>query len=205
MPRVAIIDYGLCNLDSIRRAVEMCGGDPTVTDDPEALSAANLLILPGVGSFGVAMDNLKARGMDQAIREQTGAGIPLLGICLGMQLLATHGTEGGDFEGLGLIAGNVVRLKEEHPEDRIPHIGWNSVKAQPENDPLFAGLAPETDFYFVHSYHVECRDPAHAVASTPYCGGFTSVIRSGNVAGAQFHPEKSQRAGFRMLTNFLEQ
>jgi glutamine amidotransferase len=205
MPRVAIIDYGLCNLDSIRRAVEMCGGDPIVTDEPEALGTANLLILPGVGSFGVAMDNLRARGMDQAVRDQSAAGIPLLGICLGMQLLASQSTEGGNFEGLGLIPGSVVMLKEQHPEERIPHIGWNSVQPHASTDPLFAGLAPDTDFYFVHSYHVECRNADHAIASTPYCGGFTSVIRNGNVAGAQFHPEKSQRAGFRMLTNFLEQ
>lgn len=205
MPQVVIIDYGLCNLDSIRRAVEMCGGVPIITDEPKDLSAANLLILPGVGSFGVAMDNLRARGMDQAIREQAAAGIPLLGICLGMQLLASRSTEGGNYEGLGIIAGNVVRLQELRLEERIPHIGWNSVQPHASTEPLFTGLASGTDFYFVHSYHMECRDAAHAVASTPYCGGFTSVVRNGNVAGVQFHPEKSQRAGLRMLTNFVEQ
>lgn len=204
MPRVAIIDYGLCNLDSIRRAVEMCGGDPVVTDDPKALGSANLLILPGVGAFGVAMENLKSRGMDQSIREQVGAGIPLLGICLGMQLLASRSTEGGNHAGLDLIPGDVVLLKEQ-TGDKIPHIGWNSVNGIAEDEPLLAGVAPGTDFYFVHSYHIQCKEPADAVASTPYCGTFTSMVRHGHVAGTQFHPEKSQRAGFRLLTNFLEQ
>lgn len=205
MPRVAIIDYGLCNLDSIRRAVEMCGGDPVVTDEPKDLGSANLLILPGVGAFGVAMRNLKARGMDQAIREQVGAGIPMLGICLGMQLLASRSTEGGNSDGLDLIPGDVVLLKEQGAGDRVPHIGWNSIQAQHPNDPLLADVADNTDFYFVHSYHVQCKAAADVVASTPYCGSFTSIIRRENVVGTQFHPEKSQRAGFRLLTNFLEQ
>jgi glutamine amidotransferase len=205
MPRVAIIDYGLCNLDSIRRAVEMCGGEPIVTDEPEVLGSANLLILPGVGAFGVAMENLKSRGMDQAIREQVGAGIPLLGICLGMQLLASRSTEGGSHKGLDLVPGEVTLLKERVAGDRVPHIGWNSVNGTSQTEPLLTGVPPDTDFYFVHSYYVQCATPAHAVASTPYCGGFTSVIRHNHIAGTQFHPEKSQRAGFRLLTNFLEQ
>jgi glutamine amidotransferase len=205
MPQVVIIDYGLCNLDSMRRAVEMCGGDPTVTDDPDALKTANLLILPGVGSFGVAMNNLKARGMDDAIRAQVKEGIPLLGVCLGMQMLASRSTEGGACDGLGLVSGDVTLLKENAPEERVPHMGWNTVQFEDANDPLFAGIAPDTDFYFVHSYHLRCDAPEIAVASTPYCGRFTSVVRRDNVAGTQFHPEKSQKAGFRMLTNFLEQ
>jgi imidazole glycerol-phosphate synthase subunit HisH len=205
MPRVAIIDYGLCNLDSIRRAVEMCGGNPFVTDDADRLREANLLILPGVGAFGVAMENLKSHGMDQAIREQVASGIPMLGICLGMQLLASRSTEGGSHTGLDLIPGDVVLLNDRGGNDRVPHIGWNSVRSEQGDDPLLAGLAPETDFYFVHSYHVACKENGHAIASTPYCGGFTSVIRRDNVAGTQFHPEKSQRAGFHLLTNFLGQ
>jgi glutamine amidotransferase len=205
MPRVAIIDYGLCNLDSIRRAIELCGGDPFVTEEPDRLSDANLLVLPGVGAFGVAMENLKAQGMDQAIREQVASGIPMLGICLGMQLLSSRSTEGGNHTGLDLISGDVVLLNERGGNDRVPHIGWNSVRIDQSDDPLLAGIAPDTDFYFVHSYHVTCADSANAVASTPYCGGFTSVIRRGNVAGTQFHPEKSQRAGLHLLTNFLEQ
>ena len=205
MPRVAIIDYGLCNLDSIRRAVEMCGGEPEVTDDPDALGVANLLILPGVGAFGVAMSNLKMRGMNQAIREQVSAGTPLLGICLGMQLLASRSSEGGDFEGLNLIPGDVELLKEQARNERIPHIGWNSVRQERPGDPLFSSIVTDTDFYFVHSYHVICKNSADVVAATPYCGEFTSVIRREQVVGTQFHPEKSQRAGFCLLTNFLEQ
>lgn len=205
MPRVAIIDYGLCNLDSIRRAVEMCGADAFVTAEPDTLASANLLILPGVGAFGVAMSNLQARGMDEAIRVQVAAGIPLLGICLGMQLLASRSAEGGDFAGLNLIPGDVLLLKEHSPGERIPHIGWNSVRYEGGNDPLLQDISSDTDFYFVHSYHVACVDASSAVASTPYCGGFTSVIRKGHVAGTQFHPEKSQQAGFRLLSNFLQQ
>jgi len=205
MPRVAIIDYGLCNLDSIRRAVEMCGGEPFVTDDPDRLADANLLILPGVGAFGVAMENLKAHGLDQAIREQVASGIPMLGICLGMQLLTSRSSEGGDHAGLDLIPGDALLLNEHGGNDRVPHIGWNSVRSDHADELLLGGLADETDFYFVHSYHVVCRERANAIASTPYCGGFTSMIRRDNIAGTQFHPEKSQRAGFRVLTNFLEQ
>lgn len=205
MPRVAIIDYGLCNLDSIRRAVEVCGSDPFITDDPEALGSANLMILPGVGSFAVAMSNLKARGLDQAIRAQTSAGIPLLGICLGMQLLSSSSAEGGLSDGLNLIPGKVVLLKEQAAEERVPHMGWNNVRITQEDDPLFTKVPPGTDFYFVHSYHMQCAAAGNVIATTPYCGGFTSVVRHEQIVGTQFHPEKSQRAGFQMLTNFLEQ
>jgi glutamine amidotransferase len=199
---VAIIDYKLCNLDSIARAVERCGGASLKTTSPEALRDADKLILPGVGAFGAAMDNLSALRLVEPIREEVAKGKPLLGICLGMQLLAERSEESPGAVGLGLIPGEVVRLRPQVGE-RIPHMGWNVVEPA-RSDPMFAGVAPSTDFYFVHSYHMR-TDPEHVVATTPYCGAFPSVVRRGLVAGVQFHPEKSQTAGFALLTAFLEQ
>ena len=204
-PQVAIIDYGLCNLDSIRRAIEISGAKPFVTCEPDSLSSANYIVLPGVGAFGVAMENLQDVGMDDAIRTQVKAGIPLLGICLGMQLLALESSEGGTFSGLAIIPGHVVLLESERPEDRVPHIGWNSVTIDRPDDPLFDSLASETNFYFVHSYHIRPADSNDAIGTTPHCGRFVSVVRHENVVGTQFHPEKSQRAGLRLLKNFLSQ
>ncbi|MBM3527038.1 MAG: imidazole glycerol phosphate synthase subunit HisH [Alphaproteobacteria bacterium] len=201
MARTAIVDYGLCNLDSIRRTVEECGGDPVVTDRPADVAAAERMILPGVGAFPDAMRNLRAQGLDRAIRERVGAGIPLLGICLGMQLLASCGTEGEPTEGLGLLHANVKRLVPVDGE-RIPHIGWNEVVHE-RPSPLTDGIESGRDFYFVHSYHVDCAVGGSVVARTPYCGGFVSVVQSGRVFGTQFHPEKSQKSGLRLLRNFL--
>lgn len=202
MARTAIIDYGLCNLDSIRRAVEECGGASVVTDDPARLADADHIVLPGVGAFPDAMRNLCEKRLDAAIHERVEAGIPFLGICLGMQLLARRGTEGQPTEGLGLLDAEVVRLAPADGE-RVPHIGWNEV-AHVRPSPLLAEIAPQLDFYFVHSYHLVCADADHAIGQTPYCGGFTSVVQRANVFGVQFHPEKSQKTGFRLLRNFLE-
>jgi glutamine amidotransferase len=201
MRSVGIIDYGLCNIDSIRRATEICGGRATLTRDPNELSDFDMLILPGVGSFGAAMANLDAWELTPAIRERVGAGTPLLGICLGMQLLAGRSEEGGSFRGLDLIPGDVVQLKSKSGE-RIPHMGWNTVTFE-EQDPIFRDINSGTDFYFVHSFHLRCVNDANVVGHTPYCGGFASVVRHHAVLGTQFHPEKSWPAGHRLLTNFL--
>ncbi len=202
MPTAVVINYGLCNLDSISRALEECGADVRVTDDPAALAKATHLVLPGVGAFAKAMQNLKARGLDAAIRERMAAGVPFLGICLGMQLLAATGTEGGtEVPGLGLVEGDVVRLQPRDGE-RVPHVGWNEVHGT-DGWPLFDGIAPGTDFYFVHSYHVRAAGCDRA-ASTPYAGGFVSALAKGNVMATQFHPEKSQKPGFQLLRNFLK-
>jgi imidazole glycerol-phosphate synthase subunit HisH len=203
MSTVAIVDYGMCNLDSIRRAVEECGGSPVVTDDRSDIKHAARIVLPGVGSFADAMKNIRQRELDQVLVEQVREhGVPLLGICLGMQLLARRGEEGGDTDGLGLIDGEVVRLVPTERDHRIPHVGWNEVS--PERDhPLFRGVAPRKDFYFVHSYHLRCSDDAQRLASTPYCGQFASAVARDAVMGVQFHPEKSQKAGFQLLRNFL--
>ena len=202
MSAVAIVDYGMCNLDSVARAVEECGGTPRITDDPKGLRDATHIILPGVGAFPLAMDNLRQRGFDLGIREQVESGqIPLLGICLGMQLLATTGFEGKETEGLNLIPGEVHRLQATSKSDRVPHTGWNEVMPETESV-LLNGIASGKDFYFVHSYHLVC-EKQYVIARTPYAGGFTSIVGNGRVFGTQFHPEKSQRLGFALLKNFL--
>lgn len=199
--RVAIIDHGLSNLNSIARAIEECGGTPMVTDNPADLRQANRIVLPGVGAFPAAMANLRAKRLSDALLEEVAhRPVPLLGICLGMQLLAESSTEGSENAGLGLIPGTVVKLSSSGDE-RIPHMGWNEVRPTVDS-PLFKGIAPNTDFYFVHSYCLVCPE-ANVIARTPYCGEFVSAAARSNVMAVQFHPEKSQRAGFQLLRNFL--
>jgi glutamine amidotransferase len=200
--RVVVVDYGVCNLDSVRRALEECGAAVEVSGDPAALGRADRILLPGVGAFPVAMRHLTDRGLDEALVSEVRAGAPLLGICLGMQLLATKGTEAGGADGLGLIPATVERLEPTATEQRIPHVGWNEVTPAVDH-PLFTGIEPTSDFYFVHSFHVCCDDPDDVVATTPYVGGFASAVSRGTVHGVQFHPEKSQQAGFALLRNFL--
>lgn len=203
MKRVAIVDYGMCNLDSVARAVEECGGNPVITDQADEIGRATSLILPGVGAFAEAMANLRSRGLDKILDEQVRRErVPILGICLGMQLMASEGDEGGKSSGLGWIDARVRRLVPTSVDRRIPHIGWNRVDPA-DNEDLFRGLEGR-DFYFVHSYCVEPYDMTAVLATTPYCSGFTSAVRKENVYGVQFHPEKSQRSGFQLLRNFLE-
>jgi len=200
---VGIVDYGVCNLDSVARAVEECGGKPVLARHPEDLEHVATIILPGVGAFSHGMQSLRERGLDVALDEQVVAnGIPLLGLCLGMQLLATAGAEGGSERGLGWIEGDVVKLESSGSAERVPHVGWNEVYAD-ETSPLFQEIEPGRDFYFAHSYRLECRHETDVVATTPAFGGFTSAVARGHVMGVQFHPEKSQRVGFKLLRNFL--
>lgn len=202
MSYVAIIDTGLCNLDSISRAIEECGGNPRVTDDPDDLARAARIVLPGVGAFPEAMARLRARGLDVELREQVlERHIPLLGICLGMQLLGTTGTEVRPTAGLDFIAGDVTLL-DVGPGERLPHIGWNEVW-QTDDSPLLDGIDPERDFYFVHSYALRPAHQEDIAARTPYGGGFVSAVHRDNIYGVQFHPEKSQQAGFAVIRNFL--
>lgn len=204
MKRVAVVDYGVSNLDSVARALEECGATPYVTSDPAELKHASLMVLPGVGAFADGMANLRERGLDQALREQVlEQGVPLLGVCLGMHLLADRGIEGGETQGLGLVPGSVLKLQPDEPSTRVPHVGWNEVHpARPSA--LMEGIEDGRDFYFVHSYHLACDDPADVLATTPYCGGIASAVQRGIVAGVQFHPEKSQKAGFALLRNFVK-
>jgi glutamine amidotransferase len=200
---VGIIEYGAGNLDSVARAVEYCGGTPLVTQSPKDLRSANRLILPGVGSFAAGMQNLRGRGYEEELHEQVIVKkIPFLGICLGMQFLASLGMEPVATSGLGWIDGRVIRLKSALPGEKVPHMGWNSV-AQVKASPLFSGIQPDKDFYFVHSYHFEVANVADVITTTSYCGGFVSSVSRDNIFGVQFHPEKSQRVGFQLLKNFL--
>jgi glutamine amidotransferase len=201
--RVAVVDYGMGNLDSVARAVEECGGEPIVTDQACDFEQATHIILPGVGSFAMGIRNIRERQLDRIIGEQVfSQKIPLLGICLGMQLLATTGFEGGETAGLGWIEGEVRRLQPNAPDVRIPHVGWNEVHFQ-QSHPLLQNIESSKDFYFVHSYHFQCRYPEHVLAWTPYCDRVTSMVGRDNIFGVQFHPEKSQRMGFQILKNFL--
>lgn len=202
MSRVAIVDYGMGNLDSVARAVEECGGVSVVTDRAEELRSADRVILPGVGAFPDGMRNLRARGMDAALQEQAERGMPILGICLGMQLLATEGWEGSHTAGLGLIPGSVKKLASNGAAIRIPHVGWNEVDLV-RPSPLFDGVASGRDFYFVHSYALVCDRADDVLARTTYGARFVSAVECRNVQGVQFHPEKSQKRGFQLLRNFL--
>lgn len=203
MPLVGIVEYGAGNLDSVVRAIEYCGGNPILTESPKDLRAVTHIILPGVGSFASGMANLQARGYKEELHEQVRVKkLPFLGICLGMQLLGTLGTEPVDTLGLGWIDGKIQRLVPCSPKEKVPHMGWNNVEPV-KKSALLGGVEPGRDFYFVHSYHFAVDNPTDILASTPYCGGFSSAVAKDNIFGVQFHPEKSQKAGFQILKNFL--
>lgn len=200
--KTVVIDYGMGNLASVCRALEECGADVHLSKDPGSLAAADRIVLPGVGSFAIGMQNLNAAGWPQKIRRAIeNPQVVFLGICLGMQLLAARGYEHGETAGLGMISGEVVRFDESRGE-RIPHVGWNELNIV-RPDPMFRFIPERTDFYFVHSFHFETASADHIAATTPYCGGFVSAVRRGNIWGTQFHPEKSSTAGFQVLKNFL--
>jgi glutamine amidotransferase len=202
--RVAIIDFGVSNLDSVGRALEELGARPYVVSSGDDLGEPDRIVLPGVGAFGVAMANLSSRGLDCALDVAVSdRGTPLLGICLGMQLLASEGTEGGVTPGFGWVPGRVVRLEPQNGDRRIPHVGWNEL-LHTGSSQLLDGIESGTDVYFVHSYHMIPESSSDIASTTPYCGGFVSTVEHGTVFGVQFHPEKSQRAGSMILRNFLE-
>lgn len=199
---VAVVDTGLCNLDSMLRALEFCDGRPCAVRLPHDIASAARLVLPGVGAFATAMARLKDMGLVVPIRDAAAKGVPILGVCLGMQLLASSGTEGGETEGLGLIPGRVTPLRPSDPRDRPIHIGWNEVQHD-DSHPLLSDIASGTDFHFVHGHRFDPADEADVIARTPYCGGFASVVGRGTVFGVQFHPEKSQKPGFAILRRFM--
>jgi glutamine amidotransferase len=197
MTRVAIVDYGLGNLRSVMRGLERAGATPVITTDAETIAAADGIVLPGVGAFRDGMDQLgPLRETEVALARE----VPLLGICLGMQMLLEWSEEHGLHRGLGLVPGRVVRFPKV-PGFKVPHMGWNTLE-KPGDDPLMEGLPDEAYVYFVHSYHA-VTEPRYTVTTTDYCGPFASSIRNGKVYGVQFHPEKSGDAGLRILRNFI--
>jgi imidazole glycerol-phosphate synthase subunit HisH len=210
--KVGIIDYGVGNLGSVAKAIEALGVArlcPALVDRPADLQTQDCLILPGVGNFAGCSQLLEAGGWSDAIRGAVKSqGRPLLGICVGMQLLADSSEEGAisgqDWPGLGLVPGRVRHLRALGCTLRVPHVGWNDITAEANADRLLQGVPDHTDFYFVHSYAFVPEDPADIAAVTHYGIPVPAVVRRGTVWGTQFHPEKSSRAGFRVLRNFIE-
>ena len=197
---IGVVDYGAGNLASVRHALARVDAEVEVFDDPARAVRFDRIILPGVGSFRLAMESLNARGWPEALRAHVAAGRPLLGICLGMQLLFDQGHEHGVTPGIGLIHGEVRRLELPEPH-KVPHVGWNSLQFARQH-PLFAGVKPHLDFYFVHSYHCVPQDEADVVARSDHGGSFVACAAHGSAIGIQCHPEKSQPVGLRLLANF---
>lgn len=199
---IAIIDYGMGNLRSVQKGFERVGCAAEVTRDAAAIERAAGVVLPGVGAFGACMDNLRAYGLVDVVRRVVERGTPFLGICLGLQLLFEESEEFGPVPGLGILRGRVVRFRDrDDPEFRIPHMGWNQIRAR-QPAPALRGIADGAFVYFVHSYYVEPADPAIIATTTDYDGEFVSAIARDNLFACQFHPEKSQRVGLEILRNF---
>jgi imidazole glycerol-phosphate synthase subunit HisH len=196
--RIAILDYGMGNLRSVEKALEHVVASASITSDPDAVRAADGLILPGVGAFPRAMERVRERGLDELVEERREAGVPILGICLGLQLLFDKTTELGGADGLGLLSGEVAELNPEGL--KVPHIGWSPVRWEQESK-LVEGIDSETPFYFVHSF-VPSPAPAELLGSAAYGARFACAAQRDNVYGVQFHPEKSSAAGLRLLSNF---
>ena len=197
-PRVAIIDYGIGNLRSVEKAFQAGGAEAVVSADERVLRGAEKLVLPGVGAFRACMEALAARGFDRLVRERVESGTPLLGVCVGMQMLFEESEEFGTTSGLGFLPGRVRRFPEG---PRVPQVGWNQVGWKNEH-PLREGIGEGAFFYFVHSFYCEAGDAAAVLGETEYGVSYPSVVARGNVCGVQFHPEKSQAEGLRLLKNF---
>ena len=193
-----IIDYNVGNLHNLKNALDFSGIENKLVTNPDEVKKADRILLPGVGAFAPAMDHLKKSGMLEALQEKFQSGAPMLGVCVGAQLLMDNSEEDGFHEGLGWIKGKVKRFSHEL---KIPQIGWNSVKIQ-KNNLLFTHVSDEMYFYFVHSYHLELRNNDQVLGMTNYGYDFASVVCKENLWGVQFHPEKSQNAGLQLLKNF---
>ena len=202
---IAIVDYGMGNLYSVKNMLKYLGYDSDVTGEISRIEAADKLILPGVGNFGRAMDVIRQSGLLEILnRKVLEEKTPILGICLGMQLLLEHSEE-GDCDGFGWIPGEVKKFCfPDHPELKIPHMGWDYIEKQKESH-LFADSTDGERYYFVHSYYVTCRSRADVAATTEYGIRFDSVVQRDNIMGTQFHPEKSHRFGMGILGNFAKE
>ncbi|SFV54873.1 Imidazole glycerol phosphate synthase amidotransferase subunit [hydrothermal vent metagenome] len=201
---IGIVDYNMGNLASVINAFQSIGADATIESDPDRLKDYDKLILPGVGAFGDAMEHLQSNGMDSAIKEYASLDRPLLGICLGMQLLFDSSEEFGDSRGLGLIDGEVVAFDESQFDHKlkVPHMGWNELFVQ-RKTPIFQGLDSDFYLYFVHSFHAKCDD-RYAIGKTHYGYEFTSAVQKDNIYGIQPHPEKSHKNGLKIIENFAK-
>lgn len=197
---IAIIDYGMGNLRSVQKGLERVGCVATVTRDRAAIESADGVVLPGVGAFGACMDNLRTYELTDTVRRVIDSGKPFLGICLGMQLLFEESEEFGPVQGLGVFPGRVVRFRDV-PGRKVPHMGWNQIRKQ-QAVPHLEGIEDGAYVYFVHSFYVEPAQADLTATSTDYGAEFTSAVYRGNVFATQYHPEKSQAVGLRILENF---
>ncbi len=199
---IAIIDYGAGNLQSVKKALDYLGCQSEITYDEKKINAASHIILPGVGSFGDAMDSLRKRGLESVIKNAANGERPFLGICLGLQLLFPESEESEGAEGLGIFSGKIEKI----PSDRglkVPHMGWNSVTLK-QKDGIFKDIPDESYFYFVHSYYLNGAESGAVAATTQYGVEIQCAVQSGNLCAVQFHPEKSSSAGLKLLKNFIE-
>lgn len=199
---IAIIDYDAGNIKSVEKALLLLGQDVVITGDREEILKADKVVLPGVGAFGDAMDNLRRTGLDQVIREVTDRGTPFLGICLGLQLLFERSDEAPGVDGLGILEGEILRIPDKDGL-KIPHMGWNSLHLE-NNGRLFRGIEEGSYVYFVHSYYLKAADERIVKASTEYSTHIHASVEKGNVFACQFHPEKSSDVGLHILKNFVE-
>jgi glutamine amidotransferase len=207
--QIAIVDYGMANLRSVQKAFETVGHPAAVTSDPATIAAADRLVLPGVGAFRDAIARLRETRLDRVIRGHIDTGRPFLGICLGLQMLFDRSHEDGVHDGMGLFAGEVVRFPDppqaaDGTPLKVPHMGWNPLRLRRPDCPLFAGLPENPAVYFVHGYYASPADPAVVSAEADYPTPFPAAVWRGNVFATQFHPEKSQAVGLKMLRNFAE-
>ena len=199
---IAIIDYDAGNIKSVEKALLLLGQDVVITGDREEILKADKVVLPGVGAFGDAMDNLRRKGLDQVIREVTDRGTPFFGICLGLQLLFERSDEAPGVDGLGILEGEILRIPDKDGL-KIPHMGWNSLHLE-NNGRLFRGIEEGSYVYFVHSYYLKAADERIVKASTEYSTHIHASVEKGNVFACQFHPEKSSDVGIQILRNFVE-
>lgn len=205
MNKITMIDYGASNIRSAQKAFEYLGAVVELTADPAAVTQAAKLVLPGVGAFGAGMQALRQRALEPAIHAAVNKGIPLLGICLGMQFLFDASDEMGSHQGLGLIPGNVTRFNFDAsmPNLKVPHMGWNQIEHDGSHF-LLQKVPDGAHTYFVHSYYCAPANPDHIIATTDYGRSFASIVGHKNIYGIQFHPEKSQKRGLQILQNFIE-
>ena len=199
---IALIDYDAGNIKSVEKALLLLGQGVEVTGDPERILKAEKVILPGVGAFGDAMENLKRAGLDEVIRRVAAKGTPFLGICLGLQLLFERSDEAPGAEGLGLLEGEILKIPDQEGL-KIPHMGWNSLHLE-HGGRLFRGIEEQSYVYFVHSYYLKAKDESIVKASTEYSTHIHASVEKDNIFGCQFHPEKSSEVGLRILKNFVE-